>query len=175
MSSIEWTHDRMGRMSLRPALVFILAAVLLDRPTMFALPLTVVWSAVFAVVIWTWVPWAQRGHRSLWAIVAAAAALAVGWLGYPWRWPALAAITWIPFFAQSGRFGADPHAETVCAAIASLTGLYALAMDALGLQYIWAEPASRALSRALPDTRGHQNGYLFLHVSHYVDQRPCPS
>ena len=173
MSSIEWTRDRMGRMSLMPALVFILAAVLLDRPTMFALPFTVGWSAVFAVVIWTWVPWAQRGPRNLWAIMAAAAALAVGWLGYPWRWLALAAITWIPFFAQSGRFGADPHAETVCAAIASLTGLYALAMDALGLQYIWAEPASRALSSfaSLVSSQPISIGptYLGLHfVSAYI-------
>ena len=34
----------------------------------------------------------------------------------------------------------------MCAAIASLTGLYALATDALGLQCIWTEPASRVLS-----------------------------
>ena len=81
-------------MNLMPALVFILAAVLLDRPTMFALPLTVGWSALFAALMWASSPWSHRGPRNLWALASAAAALAMGWLGYPWRWLAFAAV-WI--------------------------------------------------------------------------------
>ena len=146
MSSIERTGDSMSRTNLRPALVFILAAVLLDGPTMFALPVTVVWSALFTAVIWLSFPWAHKGPRNLWALAAAAVALATVWLGYPWRWLALAAATWIPLFAPDDTLSADPHLDAVCAAIASLTGLYALATDVLGIRHVWAEPASRVLS-----------------------------
>ncbi len=146
MSSIERTGDSMSRTNLRPALVFILAAVLLDGPTMFALPVAVVWSALFTAVIWLSFPWAHKGPRNLWALAAAAAALATVWLGYPWRWLALAAATWIPLFAPDDTLSADPHLDAVCAAIASLTGLYALATDVLGIRHVWAEPASRVLS-----------------------------
>jgi len=50
-----------SRTNLRPALVFILAAVLLDGPTMFALPVKAVWSALFATLIWLSFPWAHKG------------------------------------------------------------------------------------------------------------------
>lgn len=146
MSSIERTGDSMSRTNLRPALVFVLAAVLLDGPTMFALPVTAVWSALFAALIWLSLPWAHKGLRNLWALACAAAALAAVWLGYPWRWLALVAATWIPLFAPDDTLSSGPHLDTVCAAIASLTGLYALATDVLGLQHVWAEPASRVLS-----------------------------
>lgn len=146
MSSIERTGDSMSRTNLRPALVFFLAAVLLYGPTMFALPVTVIWSALFAALLWLSFPWANRGRRNLWALASAAAALGAVWLGYPWRWLMLAVATWIPLFAPHDRFSTDPRLEAVCAAIASLTGLYALATDTLGLQHVWAEPASRVLS-----------------------------
>jgi len=140
---------------------------------MFALPVAVVWSALFAALIWLSLPWAHKGLRNLWALACTAAALAAVWLGYPWRWLALAAATWIPLFAPHDGFSADPHLDAVCAAIASLTGLYALATDALGLQYVWTEPASRVLSSwaSFISSQPFSGGptYLGLHfVSAYI-------
>jgi len=130
----------MGRIGLRCSLIYLLAAILLDRPTMVVWALRAGWSVLLVVLIWAALPRRHALWRAIGAVVAVATGLAAVRLAHPWLWLALV--------AASGMADELPgrSARAACAAVPAAIGLYALATELFGLECLITEPVARWLS-----------------------------